>query len=115
MWNEADLVDTTAAMPSRYAGVDGNRHPTAAEPPRRRRPRLTPEARERFRQNALRHRPWLKSTGPKTAEGKARCCHNARKYPRSPSTLHTILADALGVAMQLAAVRQSIEETLTGI
>ena len=44
--------------------------------PRRR--RLTEAARMRIRQNNLRNKPWLRSTGPKTAEGKAQAALNGK-------------------------------------
>jgi len=36
----------------------------------------TPEQRERYRQAALVNKPWLHTTGPKTAAGKARSAAN---------------------------------------
>jgi len=38
---------------------------------------LTPAGRERLRAAALRHRPWDRSTGPRSAEGKDRARRNA--------------------------------------
>lgn len=41
----------------------------------------TPERRERQRQSILRTRPWEKSTGPRTREGKAVASQNAKRTP----------------------------------
>lgn len=43
-----------------------------------RRLEATPEQRERYRQAALVNKPWLKTTGPKTAAGKAKSAANNR-------------------------------------
>lgn len=43
------------------------------------RPDLTPDGLQRLRAAALRNRPWLKSTGPRTPEGKRICSRNASK------------------------------------
>lgn len=48
----------------------------------------TPERRERQRQRIMRVRPWEKSTGPRTAEGKRKSSMNAR---RSDELLETEL------------------------
>ena len=42
-------------------------------------PRWTPKARKRQRQLILERKPWLKSTGAKTPEGKAISSQNAKK------------------------------------
>lgn len=44
---------------------------------------LTPEGREALRLTALKNKPWDHSTGPRTAEGKARSCQNAYKDGRT--------------------------------
>jgi hypothetical protein len=64
---------------------------------------LTPEGRARLRAAALASRPWLHSTGPKTAEGKARVAENgklrlggepsAREVRRQLAALGNLVAD----------------------
>ena len=44
----------------------------------RKRQGLTPEGLQRLREAALKNKPWLHSTGPKTLEGKARASQNGR-------------------------------------
>ena len=40
---------------------------------------LTPEGRERLRRAAFANQPWSRSTGPRTAEGKAKAAANGKK------------------------------------
>jgi hypothetical protein len=58
---------------------------------------FTAEGRERLRQSALVNRPWLHSTGPRTAAGKLRVAENGR--PRQAGEL-----SAREVRRQLAAL-----------
>ena len=44
------------------------------------RPPLSPEVRNRLRALILQRQPWLGSTGPKSAEGKARTRWNALRH-----------------------------------
>lgn len=46
---------------------------------RAKRKALTPQGVERLRQAAVRGRPWLRATGPRTAEGKMRSAANGLK------------------------------------
>lgn len=41
---------------------------------------LSVQSRRRLREHALRLRPWEKSTGPRTPEGKAKVSRNSRKH-----------------------------------
>jgi hypothetical protein len=43
---------------------------------------LTDAGRERLRQSALKHQPWKHSTGPRTAEGKAKVAEARRRCRR---------------------------------
>jgi len=51
---------------------------------------LTEDGRERLRQSALANKPWLKSTGPRTAEGKAKTALNAMKRQKGNSSIRRI-------------------------
>ncbi len=56
----------------------------------------TDEARNRVRQAILERQPWLKSTGPRTPEGKARVAKNGKltqKGPRSVREVRVLVAD----------------------
>jgi hypothetical protein len=62
-----------------------------------------------LRAAALVNRPWLHSTGPKTAEGKARVAENGRgRQAGEPSVreLRRELAAVGGLAAALAALRR---------
>src|SRR5262245_47228862 len=54
---------------------------------------LTPEGRERLRQAALGNMPWLRSTGPKTAAGKAKVALNGKKRQIGPRSVRETRAD----------------------
>ena len=68
---------------------------------------LSDEGRERLRTAIARRQPWKKSTGPKTAAGKARSARNALKHgARSRATIALV---RLGQAMERAdAFRASV-------
>src|SRR5947208_11561912 len=51
---------------------------------------LTPEGRERLRQAALENQPWLRATGPRTAEGKARSAENSRVRQLGPRSIRQV-------------------------
>lgn len=75
---------------------------------RRLRGELTEAGRDRLRQSALRHRPWTRSTGPKTPTGKARAAANGKVRQTRPRSVREARADAaetrdLIVMMQVAA------------
>jgi hypothetical protein len=70
---------------------------------------LTPEGRSRLRQSALLNRPWLHSTGPKTAAGKRRVAENGkRRLGDEPSAreLRRQLAALGNLATDMAALRR---------
>lgn len=75
--------------------------------------RLTPEGQRKLRATALKHRPWTRSTGPKSPEGKAKSAANGLKrqrVPGSPSVrqLRRELAGANTLMSQMAEVRRSV-------
>jgi hypothetical protein len=70
---------------------------------RARRGGLTEEGRQRLCEAAHRNRPWLHSTGPRTAQGKARSAENGRLRQIGPRSIRQIRSD-------LASLRGLIEE-----
>ena len=70
---------------------------------------MTSEGRQRLRAAALRNRPWEHSTGPRTAEGKARVGLNGKRQQRGSRSVRELreeLAEAGQVIHQLAACRR---------
>jgi hypothetical protein len=68
---------------------------------------LTPEGREKLRQSALLHQPWLFSTGPRTPAGKARAALNGKHRQLGIRSVREIKAD-------LAEVRSLLREMRDG-
>ena len=68
----------------------------------RRRP-WSSEDRERQRENALRQRPWLYATGPRTPEGKQRSAANGPHQHRPPGSQRAVRASLADVRMLIAA------------
>lgn len=70
---------------------------------------LTPQGCERLRQAAILNRPWQRSTGPKTAAGKARSAANGRLRQKGDKSIRQIrgsVADACRLIDQMAAYRR---------
>jgi hypothetical protein len=69
---------------------------------------MSAEGRARVRAAALLHKPWEKSTGPHTAEGKARSARNSRPQDGRVciSELQAELASVFALATQMAATRR---------
>ena len=78
---------------------------------RQKRGPLTPEGREKLRQAALKNRPWEKSTGPRTAEGKARSAANGQKgrQPGKKRRIRASLADVNALMEEMARLRKLVE------
>ena len=90
-------MPTSSPSPSRQAAGRANR---AKRGP------LTPSGLKRLRAAVLRTKPWLKTTGPATAAGKARSAANGRVRQTGPISTRQMRA-------QLAEVRQMITEMRT--
>jgi hypothetical protein len=76
----------------------------------RRKWRITPEGRARIGAAARIHRPWEGSTGPQTAEGKARSARNGALRHEGPSLreLEAEVAGVFALMSQMAATRRSL-------
>ena len=65
-----------SASSSEAHGTPNPKRVAAGRRNRLKRKGLTPEGRQRLREAALKNKPWLHSTGPKTPEGKMRAAQN---------------------------------------
>ena len=68
-------------------------------------------ARSRLREAALKNKPWLQSTGPKTPEGKARAAQNGRHRQMDAMSRREIQAEVgelNALLTRMAASRQAI-------
>lgn len=77
-----------------------------------RRKNFSPEGLERLRAAALATRPWLKSRGPSTPEGKLRSSQNGRatqQGEKSRRELQAELAEILGLARAMKATRRMLD------
>jgi hypothetical protein len=75
---------------------------------------MTAEGRARVRAAALLHKPWESSTGPRTAEGKARSARNSRPRGDRPciSELRAELAGVFDLMSQMTATQRLLLKTL---
>jgi len=74
--------------------------------------RMTPEGRARVRAAALLHKPWERSTGPRTAEGKARSARNSRPRSDQPCIreLRAELAGVFALVSRMEATRRLLSK-----
>ena len=90
--------------------VPNPRRVAAGRTNRLRRGDLTPKGRQRLRSAALKNRPWEHSTGPRTAEGKARVALNGKQQQRGSCSVRELreeLAEVRQLVHYLATCRQS--------
>jgi hypothetical protein len=82
---------------------------------RQKRGPLTAAGRDRLRQAALEHQPWLRSTGPRSPAGKARAAGNAKvrqKGPLSVRGLRASLAEECHLVNGMVEARKFVAELL---
>jgi hypothetical protein len=70
---------------------------------------LTPEGRQRLRAAALRNKPWLHSTGPKSPEGRAQSALNGKRGQVGRS-VREVRADLRAVRSLLRAMVQTYSQ-----
>ena len=78
---------------------------------RRKRKGLTEAGRMRLRETALRNKPWLRSTGPRTTVGKIRAALNGKKRQVDDVSVRELrceLSDVGCMLERLATVRKQI-------
>ena len=71
------------------------------------RPDLTEAGRERLRAAALANRPWLHSTGPRTAEGKRVCSRNGRGRQAGERSVRELRRELAVVAESVASLARA--------
>lgn len=91
---DTELASKAAPNPRRVAAGKRNRA---------KRKGLTSEGRQRLRELASEHQPWMKSTGPKTIPGKAKAAANGKRRQADRLSVRQLRAE-------LAAVRSKVRE-----
>jgi hypothetical protein len=79
---------------------------------------LTPAGRAKLREAALRNQPWRFSTGPRTAEGKAKVALNGKRRqlgPISTTEIRADLAQLRGLIRDMRANRNLVEGIVVSI
>ena len=73
---------------------------------------LTEQGRRRLQEAALRNKPWLKATGPKTTAGKAKAAANGRQRQEVPSAsireMRAALSDVSEAVKDAAKLRSQL-------
>lgn len=75
-----------------------------------------PESRAKLREAALRNQPWKRSTGPRTAAGKARVALNGKKRQKgrlSVREARRLVADVGDLVQTMRSSRQQVLRALT--
>ena len=83
---------------------------------RKKRGPLSQAGRQQLREAALRHRPWERSTGPTSPEGKAKAAANGRRRQRGSKSLRQIRKEVATDARllgELAKIREDIEQLVS--
>jgi hypothetical protein len=95
-------------MPARRSSRTVSPPHSTIDRPRRR--EISPERLERLRAAALARRPWERSTGPRTPEGKRRSARNSSlgRVGPSVSRLRAELADVFNLIARMTATRRSL-------
>lgn len=70
---------------------------------------LSADGRQRLRQAASRTRPWLFSTGPRTAEGKSRSALNGKRRQQGPISVREMKAELSAARSLIAVVKKTCQ------
>ncbi len=76
---------------------------------------LTPAGLQRLRETAMANRPWTRSTGPKTARGKAIVAANGKARQKGSLSIRerrALTADVTGMIAVMAEARQAAMRTV---
>jgi hypothetical protein len=79
---------------------------------RQKRGEITPEGKEKLRQTALCNRPWMLSTGPKTAHGRATVARNGKARQKGPTSVREARREARAVRYMIQEMRQARQPQL---
>jgi len=83
---------------SNESAVPNPRRVAAGRANRAKRGPLTRGGKQRLRAAALQYRPWIHSTGPRTAEGKAQAVKNGKTRQLGPRSVREIRVDLAHIA-----------------
>jgi hypothetical protein len=72
---------------------------------RTKRGEVSPEGKQRLREAALRSQLWTRSTGPRTAAGKARAARNGKKRQIGSRSVRELRAEMAGIMAEIASIR----------
>jgi hypothetical protein len=81
---------------------------------RQKRGPLTEAGRERLRAAALLHRPWLHSTGPRTAAGKAQATRNGKRRQAGPLSVREARAELARLRALIRSIRGAVRQARGG-
>jgi hypothetical protein len=90
------------------------RRVAAGKANRKKRGPLTEAGRESLRAAAIRNRPWERSTGPRTTEGKAQAVINGKPRQTEPRSAREVRADLREVRILIRRMRE-ITQQVRGI
>jgi hypothetical protein len=104
----SDESSDAAVQPS----LPNPRRVAAGKRNRAKRGGLTPGGRKRLQLAALLHEPWLHSTGPRTAEGKARVALNGKKRQVGSQSVREIRAELADLQSLLGEMKERREAAM---
>ena len=76
---------------------------------------LSLESRHRIRDAIIKNKPWNRSTGPRTAAGKAKVARNGKLRQKGPRSVREIRADICAIMWLIEANKKSWEAVLRSV